>query len=75
MDFPVAPVIREALTKRIDHGVFGYSFRPESLDEALIGWFSAHHRWKIDGAQILEVPGIVPFIHWRSGSSLHLATL
>jgi cystathionine beta-lyase len=63
MDFQVAPVIREALTKRLDHSVFGYSFRPESLDEALAGWFRRRHRWNIDPSQILEVPGIVPFIH------------
>ncbi len=63
MDFRVAPVIEDALKKRMDHGIFGYTARPESLDEALIAWFSRRHRWSIETSQILEAPGIVPFIH------------
>jgi len=63
MDFRTAPVIEDALRKRLEHGVFGYTFRPESLDDALISWFSRRHQWNIGNSQILEVPGIVPFIH------------
>ncbi len=63
MDFRVAPMIEEALKKRLDHGIFGYTARPESLDEALIGWFSRRHKWNIKASEILETPGIVPFIH------------
>jgi len=63
MDFRVAPVIEEALKIRLDHGIFGYTARPESLDESLINWFARRHRWTIDASQILEAPGIVPFIH------------
>ena len=63
MDFHAAPAILEALHERIEHGVFGYTARPESLDEALINWHSRRHGWDIDGTQILEAPGIVPFIH------------
>ncbi len=63
MDFPVAPVIFDALQSRLDHGIFGYTVRPESLDESLMGWFSRRHSWNIKASQILETPGIVPFIH------------
>ena len=63
MDFRVAPVIEEALEKRLEHGIFGYTARPDSLDEALIGWFFRRHHWNIKTTQILETPGIVPFIH------------
>jgi cystathionine beta-lyase len=63
MDFRAAPPVLEALQKRMDHGVFGYTARPESLDEALIGWYSRYHHWDIDPKHILEAPGVVPFIH------------
>jgi len=63
MDFRVAPVIEEALKKRLEHGVFGYTSRPESLDDALVNWFARRHHWKIEKNEILEAPGIVPFIH------------
>ncbi|MCK5736685.1 MAG: PatB family C-S lyase, partial [Spirochaetaceae bacterium] len=63
MDFRVAPVIEEALESRLAHGIFGYTARPESLDAALVNWFSHRHAWKIEESGILETPGIVPFIH------------
>ncbi len=63
MDFHIAPEIQVALEKRLVHGVFGYTFRPESLDDALINWFSERHDWKISRDEIVEAPGIVPFIH------------
>lgn len=63
MDFQAAPSILEALRTRADHGVFGYTARPESLDDALISWFGDRHRWNISQAQILEIPGVVPFVH------------
>ena len=63
MDFPVAPEISRALAERLDHRIFGYTFRPESLDEALIGWFEDRHNWKIPSDMIVEAPGIVPFLH------------
>lgn len=63
MDFRVAPVIAEALERRLEHGVFGYTARPESLDDALVNWFKRRHRWNIEASHILEAPGIVPFLH------------
>ncbi len=63
MDFPVAPVIQEALRERLDHRVFGYTFRPDSLDSALVSWFAVRHGWSIDPREILEISGIVPFLH------------
>ena len=38
MDFQAAPEIREALAKRVAHGVFGYSIVPEEWAQAYIGW-------------------------------------
>ena len=34
MDFEVAPEIREALQRRLDHGIFGYADLPEEWYEA-----------------------------------------
>lgn len=63
MDFIIAPEISRALVRRLEHGVFGYTQRPESLDEALVSWFSRRHGWDIHPELIVESPGIVPFIH------------
>ena len=39
MDFQTAPCIINALKKRVDHGIFGYTRVPEEYYEAVISWF------------------------------------
>mgnify|MGYP002466623267 CR=1 FL=1 len=36
MDFQTAPVIREALRRRVEHGVFGYSIVPPEWNQAYV---------------------------------------
>ena len=63
MDFRAAPAILRRIGKRLEHGIFGYTGRPKSLDEALIGWLERRQGWEVEGNAILEVPGIVQSIH------------
>ena len=62
MDFETAPCIVEALRKRVDHGIFGYTLVPESYYEAVIGWFGRRHQWTISREWILYTSGVVPAI-------------
>ena len=62
MDFKAAPVIREALQRRMDHGVFGYTKVPQAYYEAIVDWFSRRHGWKIDPSTILYTIGVVPAV-------------
>ncbi|MCR5131933.1 MAG: pyridoxal phosphate-dependent aminotransferase [Prevotella sp.] len=62
MDFEAAPAIREALQRRIDHGVFGYSFVPETYYDAIISWFESRHQWEIKREWIQYTTGVVPAI-------------
>ena len=43
MDFQTAPPIREAMRRRLDHGVFGYSIVPDEWTDAYIGWWRDRH--------------------------------
>ena len=43
MDFPTAPCIINALEKRVEHGIFGYTRVPEEYYDAVISWFSRRH--------------------------------
>ena len=52
MDFKAAPAILEALKKRVEHGVFGYTLVPDSYYEAIINWFARRHNWQIDQLKI-----------------------
>lgn len=62
MDFKAAPCIINALHQRLDHGVFGYTFVPESYYEAIIRWFSQRHGWEIQRPWMLYTTGVVPAI-------------
>lgn len=62
MDFQTAPCIIEALEKRVEHGVFGYTLVPDEYYEAIISWFSRRHGWEITRDMILYTSGVVPAI-------------
>lgn len=62
MDFRTAPAITEALTRRAEHGVFGYSFPDKEYYDAIVDWFNTRHGWTIDPAHIIYTTGVVPAI-------------
>lgn len=60
MDFQAAPCILEALRRRVDHGVFGYTYVDENYYDALIDWFSSRHLYTFDRSDVIYIPGVVP---------------
>ena len=63
MDFPVLPQITEALHRRVDHGVFGYTHVPDSYYQSVIRWFKEQHGMQgVDPADIIYTSGVVPAI-------------
>ncbi len=60
MDFRTAPAIIEALCRRVEHGIFGYTRVPDSYYEAVAGWFARRHGWRIDREWITYTSGVVP---------------
>ena len=62
MDFKTAPCIIEALKERVDHGIFGYTRVPDEYYDAVTGWFSRRHGWKIVSDWILYTSGVVPAV-------------
>ncbi|NLE33501.1 MAG: putative C-S lyase, partial [Bacteroidales bacterium] len=63
MDFATPPFIIEALRERLDHDIFGYSFRPDSYFESFINWVEALHGWNIRREWIEFSPGVVPALN------------
>lgn len=60
MDFAVAPEIRAALQKRLDHGVFGYELIPDDYFEAIARWFASRHGWEgIGRERIVPTTGVI----------------
>lgn len=60
MDFQVAQPIVDAVKKRVEHGIFGYTLVPQTYYEAIINWFARKHQWKIQQDWITYTTGVVP---------------
>lgn len=60
MDFRAPDEVIEALKKVADHGIFGYTIRPDSFYQSLINWLERRHHWKVEKEWINICPGVVP---------------
>lgn len=60
MELKVAPEITEAIKKKADFGVYGYTGPTESYYEAVQGWMGRRHNWKIKKEWISLSSGVVP---------------
>lgn len=80
MDFEVAQPIKEALRRRVEHGVFGYVKVEDSYYEAVIEWFRRRHAWTMRREWILYTSGVVPALsailqsRVRSGAAVLVLT-
>lgn len=62
MDFATAPCIIEALRRRVDHGVFGYTLVTPDYYDALTHWFATRHDYHFQPHQVIYTSGVVPAI-------------
>ena len=60
MDFRAAPAILDAVRKRTEHGVFGYTLVGDDYYEAIMAWFRRRHHWAISRDDIIYTTGVVP---------------
>ncbi len=62
MDFMTAPEIREAVLKRAEHGVFGYSIVPEEWYQAYLSWWERRHGFLMEKEWLMFCTGVIPAI-------------
>ncbi len=63
MDFRTPDFIFDAIKKRCEHEVLGYSIRPESFFSAIINWQKVQHNWDVKKEWISFSPGVVPALN------------
>ena len=63
MDFRTPDFIIDAIKKRADHEILGYTLRPDSYYDSIIRWIYKKHNWKIEKEWIIFSPGIVPAVY------------
>lgn len=67
MDFPTPPFITDAIRRRAEHEVFGYTYRNDSYFTSIVSWLQRRQQWRVKRDWIVFCPGVVP--------ALNLATL
>jgi cystathionine beta-lyase len=60
MDFETPEFIREAILKRAEHPIYGYSVRGEGYFNSIINWQKRRLNWEIEKDWIMFSPGVVP---------------
>ncbi|WP_104381076.1 MalY/PatB family protein [Sphingobacterium sp. HMA12] len=60
MDFSASRQVIEALTERVQHGVYGYAKAPDAFYEAVSDWSKRKHGFPLRREWILPVLGVVP---------------
>jgi cystathionine beta-lyase len=63
MDFRTPPFIMDALRKRLEHEILGYTYISPSIFESIVNWVRLRHNWEIHPHWISFSPGIVPAIN------------
>lgn len=59
MDFATPDFILDALRRRLDHPVLGYTQLPDDYWPQIAAWIEARHGWRPDPAWMRFIPGIV----------------
>ena len=60
MDFKTAQPVIDALCERAQQGMWGYTARPDTYFDAVLGWQEKRHGWKIDRSLVSWSLGVVP---------------
>lgn len=64
MEFKVPEAVQNSLITRINHGVFGYSYTPNSYYQAFINWQKKRHNISLEKDWISFSTGIVTALYW-----------
>ena len=64
MEFHTCEKITEAMTNRISHGVFGYSYIPDDYYQTFSSWMERHHNWPVKKEWVRFSTGVVTAIYW-----------
>ena len=63
MDLEIASPIKKVLHERVDHGIFGYTFTDDALNQVVIHWVKSHHNFNVQSDEIVYSPGVLETIH------------
>ena len=59
MDFETPEFITDALRRRLEHSLFGYTVEPNDYWPTVQKWIKDHHGWDVEREWLSYIPGIV----------------
>lgn len=62
MDFAVPKAVNEAIRKRTEHPIYGYTETDENYYDAMIEWYRKRQNFEIKKEWISYAPGVIPAI-------------
>lgn len=62
MDFSAPSCVKEALLRRVEHGVFGYCAPDEAWADAYVSFYGDRYQWAIDPKDLVFCLGVVPVL-------------
>lgn len=62
MDFKTAPEITDAICKRAEHGIFGYTVIPDKWYQAYLEWWEKYHGFRMEKEWLVFCTGVIPAV-------------
>jgi cysteine-S-conjugate beta-lyase len=59
MDFPAPREVVEALLRRVQHPIFGYTIPTEKLTRSVQSWLIDRYDWQVESDWLVWLPGVV----------------
>lgn len=63
MEFKTSPKIIEALEKRVQHGIFGYTKPTKAYYQSISNWMSKQYGWHIEADWVNITAGVMPAVN------------
>lgn len=63
MDFKAPEAVNDALIKRAQHGIYGYTVIDNDVKNSIINWIESKQGWKIKSQWLNFSPGVVNTLH------------
>ncbi|MGY0693229.1 MalY/PatB family protein [Virgibacillus sp. FSP13] len=63
MDFKTPQEVVDAIVKRAEHGIFGYTVIDQDVKQAIVNWVGKRHNWQIKQDFLTFSPGVVTSLH------------
>lgn len=60
MDLKTAPEIIESMKEKVEQGIFGYVYRPNSYYKSAADWCKRRFKYELDPSTLINSPGVVP---------------